>query len=103
MKKHIVSFLAAFVFVTVMPVCVCTAFAKQPVQLEIAADVTTKKVKTNRKAKVSTKDGEYEITYRSIYSARYRCKVLKGIYEKVQEVKTAACCGMLPQDCNHIF
>ena len=60
-------------------------------------------MKTESKGKVSAKDGEYEITYRPIYSARYRCKVLKGIYAKVQEVKTAACCGMLPQDCNHIF
>jgi hypothetical protein len=62
MKKHIVSFLAAFVFVTVMPACVCTAFAKQPAQLVMAADVTNKNVKTKPKAKVSTKDGEYEIT-----------------------------------------
>jgi hypothetical protein len=69
MKKHIVSFLAAFVFVTVMPACVCTAFAKQPAQLVmaadnvlLAADVTNKNVKTKPKAKVSTKDGEYEIT-----------------------------------------
>ena len=62
MKKHIVSFLAAFVFVTVMPACVCTTFAKQPVQLVIAADVTNKKVKTKPKAKISAKDGEYEIT-----------------------------------------
>ena len=62
MKKHIVSFLAAFVFVTVMPVCVCTAFAKQPAQLVMAADITNKKVKTKPKAKVSAKDGEYEIT-----------------------------------------
>ena len=69
MKKYIASFLAVFVFVTVMPVCVCTAFAKQPVPLVmaadnvlLAADVTNKKVKTKPKAKVSAKDGEYEIT-----------------------------------------
>ena len=69
MKKHIASFLAVFVFVTVMPVCVCTAFAKQPVQFAaaadnvlLAADVTNKNAKTKPKAKVSAKDGEYEIT-----------------------------------------
>ncbi len=62
MKKNIASFLAAFVFVTVMPSRVCTVFAKQPVQLVMAADVTNKKVKTKPKAKVSAKDGEYEIT-----------------------------------------
>lgn len=69
MKKNIASFLAAFVFVTVMPSRVCTVFAKQPVQLVmaadnvlLAADVSNKKVKTKPKAKVSAKDGEYEIT-----------------------------------------
>ena len=69
MKKFIVFFLAVFVLVTVMPVCVCTAFAKQTVPLVVAADnvllaadVTNKKVKTKPKAKVSAKDGEYEIT-----------------------------------------
>lgn len=62
MKKHIASFLALFVFVTVMPACVCTAFAKQSARLVMAADVSNKNVKIKPKAKVSAKDGEYEIT-----------------------------------------
>ena len=51
-----------------MPVRVCTAFTVQPVQLVTAmdkaplpADVAKKKVKSKPKAKVSAKDGEYEI------------------------------------------
>ena len=52
----------------VMPVNVCTASTVQPVQLAAAdktplpADVSKGKVKTKPKAKVSAKDGEYEIT-----------------------------------------